>query len=45
MRKKTTGEPDTKAKRREVKRRPRMRLSGASLRKPSSHAGRKLSAR
>lgn len=32
----------TKAERREQKNRPRMKVSGASLRKPNKHAGLKL---
>lgn len=45
MKKKSTEEFATKAERREAKRRPRMRLSGAALRTPNRHAGKKLSAR
>ena len=45
MRKKITEEYLTKAKKREIKKRPRMRVHGASLLVDSKHAGRKLAAR
>jgi len=35
----------TKAERREQRKRPRMQVSGASLRKPSKYAGMKLAAK
>lgn len=43
MRKNIQGEPLTKAKKREIKKRPRMKLHGRSLRSPNPHAGKKLS--
>ncbi len=45
VRKKTTDEIPTKAAKRQQKRRPRMRVHGASLKKAQPHAGRKLAAR
>jgi len=42
MRKKTLDEPVTKAKRREIRKRPRQKMHGASLRRPSPYAGGKL---
>jgi hypothetical protein len=42
MRKKLTDEFATKAKKREIKKRPRMRMHGASLKKIAAHAGKKL---
>jgi hypothetical protein len=44
MRKKIADEFTTKAKKRELKKRPRMKLHGASLKK-MSHAGKKIIAR
>jgi hypothetical protein len=35
----------TRAERRELRKRPRMRVSGASLRKPNKFAGMKLAAK
>lgn len=45
MRKKLADEPLTKAKKRELKKRPRMRVHGRSLLLPAKHAGKKLSSR
>lgn len=45
MRKHLHDEPPTKAKKREIKKRPRMKLHGASLRKSQAHAGKKLVSR
>ncbi|MDR3642164.1 MAG: hypothetical protein P4L74_00875 [Candidatus Doudnabacteria bacterium] len=45
MRKKIAEEYETKSKKREIKKRPRMRLHGASLKKPLPHAGKKLISR
>jgi len=45
MRKKIADEFATKAKKREIKKRPRMKLHGASLKKMIAHAGKKISAR
>ena len=42
MRKKQKDEYPTKAKKREIKKRPRMRVHGQSLKKPAKHAGKKL---
>ncbi|MDE2311614.1 MAG: hypothetical protein KGJ93_00790 [Patescibacteria group bacterium] len=42
MRKQIIDEPVTRAKKREIKKRPRMGMYGRSLRAQSSHAGRKL---
>jgi hypothetical protein len=42
MRKKIHDDFATKAKRREIKKRPRMQVHGASLKKPLPHAGKKL---
>ena len=42
MRKKTADEFITKAKKREIKKRPRMKMQGASLRKTQAYAGKKL---
>lgn len=42
MRKIIIGEPPTKAKKREIKKRPRMRVHGRSLLVQKSHAGKKL---
>jgi hypothetical protein len=44
MRKKFSDEFATKAKKREIKKRPRMKLHGASLKKIAPHAGKKLAA-
>jgi hypothetical protein len=44
MRKKIVDEPFTKAKKRDIKKRPRMKLHGATLKRPNPHAGKKLSA-
>jgi hypothetical protein len=44
MRKKVIDEFATKAKKREIKKRPRMRMHGAGLKK-MAHAGKKLAAR
>lgn len=45
MRKKLIDEIATKAKKREIKKRPRMRVHGASLKKMIAHAGKKITAR
>jgi hypothetical protein len=42
MRKKLGDEFATKAKKREIKKRPRMNMHGASLKRDNSHAGRKI---
>jgi len=44
MRKKISDEFVTKAKKREIKKRPRMKMHGASVKK-SAHGGKKLSSR
>jgi len=43
--KKIADEPLTKAKKREIKKRPRMKVHGRSLKLSKSHAGKKLSKR
>jgi hypothetical protein len=45
MRKKISDEFATKAKKREIKKRPRMRLHGASLKKSPAHGGKKITER
>jgi hypothetical protein len=45
MRKKLADEFATKAKKREIKKRLRMRVHGASLKKLQQHGGKKLAAR
>ncbi len=40
--KKIGDEPLTKAKKREIKKRPRMKVHGSSLRKSNPHSGKKL---
>lgn len=45
MREKINEEYVTKAKKREIKKRPRMSLHGASLKKPPAHGGKKLALR
>ena len=45
MRKIIFDEPATKAKKREIKKRPRMKLHGRSLLVQKSHAGKKLSSK
>ena len=45
MRKKIADEFITKAKKREIKKRPRMHIHGASLKKALPHAGKKLTSR
>jgi len=42
MQKKSNDEYPTKAKKRDIKKRPRMKVSGASLKKSLPHAGQKL---
>lgn len=42
MRKKIVEDFVTKAKKREIKKRPRMRLHGASLKKPPAYGGKKI---
>jgi hypothetical protein len=42
MKKKLLDEYSTKAKKREIKKRPRMKVHGKSLIKPNPHAGKKL---
>ncbi|MEK7617870.1 MAG: hypothetical protein AAB410_01880 [Patescibacteria group bacterium] len=43
MKKKITDEFPTKAKKRELKKRPRMRVHGRALKTAQTHAGKKLS--
>ncbi|MCL5666637.1 MAG: hypothetical protein M1383_02605 [Patescibacteria group bacterium] len=45
MRKKIFDEAVTKAKRRELKKRPRMKMHGRSLLRNGAHAGKKLASR
>jgi hypothetical protein len=45
MRKKLADEFATKAKKREIKKRRRMQMHGAGLKKIAAHAGKKLTAR
>ncbi len=45
MRKIILDEPRTKAKKREIKKRPRMQLHGRSLLIQKSHAGKKITVR
>ncbi len=45
MRKKLIDEWPSKAKKREIKKRPRMSVHGASLKKTLAHAGKKLAIR
>jgi hypothetical protein len=42
MKKRIESDYQTKAERREAKKRPRMKVHGASLRLPNKHAGMKL---
>jgi hypothetical protein len=42
MKKSIIGEYPTKAKKREIKKRPRMKVHGLSLKKNNPHAGKKL---
>ena len=45
MRKKLSDDIPTKAKKREIKKRPRMKMHGRSLRAGQPHAGKKLTSR
>jgi hypothetical protein len=45
MKKKISDEYPTKAKKREIKKRPRMKMHGLSLRLKQEHGGKKLSSR
>jgi hypothetical protein len=45
MRKKLSDDFATKAKKREIKKRPRMQMHGASLKRAFLHGGKKITAR
>lgn len=45
MRKQPTEDYPTKAKKREIKKRPRMNMHGAALRVQKTHSGKKLTSR